>query len=508
MPHPKNLSKSKLVAYRQCPKRLWLEIRHPELRQDSAATQASFAIGFSVGDFARKLYDPEGKGLLIDAQAIGFEAAFTQTQQALQTAQPIFEAGFAANGALAFADVLLPVADGNPLTWRMVEVKSSSSVKDYHRDDLAIQHFVARKSDVPLVAAAVAHVDTSWVYPGNGDYRGLLVEKDLTDEVCSRAEEVMGWINDAHAVAMQPTEPACDTGSQCHAPFDCGFLAYCQTGAPVAEHPVEWLPRVQTKKLKEFLAQKDIIDMSQVPDKLLSQQQQRVKQITLNESVYFDQAGAARDLAPYPLPGLFLDFETISFAVPIWAGTRPFQQIPFQFSLHVLTADGSLSHSEYLDLSGEDPSEGFTQALTSACATPGSIFVYNKKFEGARIRELASRFPEHQKALLALVPRLVDLHPIASQHFYHPSQQGSWSIKKVLPGMAPELRYDALDGVQSGGAAMVAYQEATALQTTAERKAEIERQLLAYCRLDTFAMVRVWSILAGRADLRNLPDQT
>jgi hypothetical protein len=389
-----------------------------------------------------------------------------------------------------------------------VEVKASGSVKDYQRDDLAIQCYVAEQAGLPVEAAALAHVDTRWVYPGNGDYRDLLAEKDLTGEVRSRVAEVAGWISGAHAVATQTEEPVCRTGAQCHDPFDCGFLDHCHSGEPVAEYPVAWLPSIKARALKDFVAQDEVIDMAQVPDRLLNAQQRRVKQCTLEARPYFDEAGAARDLAPHPLPGLFLDFETISFVVPIWAGTRPYQQIPFQFSLHVLDADGRLTHTEFLDLSGDDPSPGFARALLAACAPPGPIFVYNQAFEGARIQELADRYPEHRPALLALLPRLVDLMPVARRHFYHPSQQGSWSIKKVLPAMAPELSYAALEDIQDGGAAMTAYQAAIAPETSAERKAEIERQLLAYCRLDTFAMIRVWAVLAGRQDLRHLPDQT
>jgi hypothetical protein len=508
MAHPKNLSKSKLVAFRQCPKRFWLEIHHPELRQDSAATQASFAIGSNVGEVARKLYDPHGKGLLIDAQAIGYPAAFTQTQQALQARQPVFEAGFAACGALAFADVLLPVSDQGPPTWRMVEVKSSGSVKGYHRDDLAIQYFVAHNARASVDAAALAHIDTGWVYPGSGNYKGLLVEQDLTNEVSGRLGEVDAWIREAHTLAEQAAEPARRTGPHCHAPFECGFLSHCRTGEPAAKHPVEWLPCVQTKALKEFVAREDIIDMGQVPDKLLDRQQLRVKQATITGRVRFDVDAAMQDLEKHRLPALFLDFETVSFVVPIWAGTRPYQQIPFQFSLHILGIDGQLCHTAFLDLSGDDPSERFAQALVQACAPPGPIFVYNKRFEEKRIDELADRCPGLRTALRELLPRLVDLIPIANEHYYHPSQQGSWSIKRVLPAMASELRYDDLEGIQDGGAAMVAYQEAIAPGTLAERKTQIREQLLAYCRLDTFAMIRVWSILAGRTDLRHLPDET
>lgn len=159
----RNLSKSKLVAYRQCPKRLWLEVHRPELREDSAATLASFQIGNAVGDLARQIYDSAGRGVLLDAQRDGFDAVFKRSAELLASTQPIFEAGFAANGALAFADVMLPGKRAGKHVWHMVEVKSSTSVKDYHRDDAAIQSYIARSAGVPLASIALAHIDSDWV---------------------------------------------------------------------------------------------------------------------------------------------------------------------------------------------------------------------------------------------------------------------------------------------------------------------------------------------------------
>lgn len=493
----RTLSKSKLLAYRQCPKRLWLEVHRHKLRVDSAATQASFAVGHQVGDIARRLYDPKGKGVLIDPQADGFDAAFARTRELLQSAQPIFEAGFHAEGALALADVMLPVRKGGKLAWRMIEVKSSTSVKDYHRDDAAVQSFVARSSGVPLTKIALAHINSDWVYPGNEDYDGLLLENDLTDEVFGRGEEVRGWIAEAQRIVAKKQEPSLTTGKHCSDPYECGFLHYCQRQEPQAEHPIQWLPGRLSNGLQAHIETHALTELRDVPDELLNDKQQRVKAVTLSGKPYFDRQAAAAALAAHKLPAYFLDFETIQFAVPIWKGTRPYQQIPFQFSLHRLSRTGKIEQQAFLDLTGSDPSKAFAEALIAACGERGPIFVYNAGFETARIRDLSARFPRLAKPLLALNERVVDLLPVARNHYYHPSQQGSWSIKAVLPALCPDLDYANLDGVQNGGMTMEAFLKAMSPETCAARKSEIEQQLLAYCALDTYAMVRLWSEFTG-----------
>jgi len=487
------LSKSKLMAYRQCSKRLWLEVHKPELREDSASTQASFTVGYQVGDIAQQLYDPKGKGVLIDVQKEGFDAAFTRTQTLLGSAQPIFEAGFRTEGALAFADILLPVKKGGKTSWRMVEVKSSTSVKSYHRDDAAVQSYLALASKVTLTGISLAHIDSSWVYPGSGDYNGLLVEEDLTEDAFSQHEEVVRWISDAQQVVAKKKAPKVSTGPHCCDPYACGFFAHCKSQEPQAEMPLDWLPGRVSNKLSAFIQANKTIELRDVPDELLNEKQLRVKAVSIAGKAYFDQEGAAQALAQHKLPAYFMDFETIQFAVPIWKGTRPYQQIPFQFSVHRLTRTGKLEQQAFLDITGADPSKAFAQSLIAACDERGPIFVYNAGFETARIRELADRFPRMARQLLALNERVVDLLPVAREHYYHPSQKGSWSIKAVLPALCPDLSYDDLEGVQNGGMAMDAFKEALSPKTSAVRKAEIERQLLSYCELDTYAMVRMWA---------------
>ena len=496
----RDLSKSKLMAFRQCHRRLWLEVHHPDLRADSESSKSRYETGYRVGETARRIYDPSGRGSVVDLQADGYTQALARTARSWRR-RPIFEAGFAARGGTAFADVLLPVRRKGERAWRMVEVKSSTSVKDYQRDDVAVQAHVARTAGLKLAAVAIAHVDSSWVYPGEGRYEGLLKEQDLSKEAFARGDEVRSWIDGARAVASRAAEPSIDAGSHCTSPFECGFIAHCSREDARAEYPVAWLPSVQTKALKAHLAQPGIADMRDVPDELLNAKQLQVKTVTLQGSAWFDEAGAAKQLRRHKAPMCFLDFETIQFAVPIWPGTRPYQQLPFQFSLHRLGRDGVLEHEEFLDLSGQDPSRDFVKALLQACGDRGPIFVYNAGFErgahqgaGGAVSAVQGRSRSGERPARGSAP-------IARDHYYHPRQEGSWSIKKVLPAASRisatkawrragrRSRHGGLSGGDRSG-------------DGPERKAVLRRQLLAYCRMDTYALVRLWQLFAGRDDLR------
>jgi hypothetical protein len=500
------LSKSKILAYLQCPKRLWLEVHHPERRADSSTTTASFATGHKVGDASRQIYDPAESGAFLDVKKLGLRGLIEATKPALAERKIIFEAGFQANDTLSLADILIPTEDVSGPSWRMVEVKSSTSVKEHHVKDLAVQTAIATQAGVRLTKVSVAHVDNTWTYPGNQQYSGLLKEVDQTDHVKELGADVAQWLNDAHLIANLPTAPAKSTGDHCTDPFECGFLAYCSASEPKVEHPVTWLPRVQTKALKAHLETAGVKAMENVPDSLLNTLQLRVKKHTLAKTVYFDSAGAKAALERHPLPAHFLDFETIAFAVPIWAGTRPYEQVPFQFSMHYLqAADQQPQHSEFLELTGTNPTRPFAEALVRSCGQVGPIFVYNKGFEGARIEDVIRHLQDEVglvSALAAIKARLVDLKPITQDAYYNPNQKGSWSIKAVLTAMVPDLSYKNLDTVQDGGEAQQAYLKAIGLAGVDSGVVDIEhirKQLLAYCELDTFAMVKIWQVLNGCA---------
>lgn len=495
------LSKSKIIAFRQCPKRLWLEIHRPDEMKYDLAVKKAFAIGHQVGAIAQKLFDPEQSGTLLDAQTQGYEVAFNRTQELIhaQNPGPIFEAGFTAQGALAFADIMQPTSNSDR-PWRMIEVKSAASVKDYYYEDTAIQSYVAIKSGVHLEGVSVAHINSKWVYPGVGNYHGLLKTVDVTAEAFSRHTDVGHWIKEAQAVAQSLDEPDIDPGKQCKNPNACGFIEYCTRGMEVIEYPIAWLPHIQQKKI-DMLEAQGIVDLREVPDNYLTDTQKLVRDCTIQQKRFFELDKTKETLSKYPFPALFLDFETSNMAIPIWAGTRPYEQTPFQYSLHILDSQGALSHKEFIDLSGNNPTRPFAEKLILDCGIEGSIFVYNASFESSVIKRLADGFEDLKASLLAINERLVDLQPIAKSHHYHPNQKGSWSIKELLPTIDPELDYSKLEGVQHGQMAIDAYIEAIGSSTSAERKTEIQTQLLKYCELDTLAMVRIWEAFRGLRQL-------
>jgi hypothetical protein len=492
----RRLSKSKLIAFQQCPKRLWLEIHKPELRDDSSS-QAAFNIGYQVGDIAQKVFDPKGTGINVDPNDIGWNESATQTKASLQSGDaPVFEALLQIPGALALADVMLPDLSSGTVQWQMIEVKSSTGVKDYHRDDVAIQTYIAQRNGIALSKVGVAHINNQFVYPGNEDYDGLLYVENLTEEAISRHTEVEQWIEEAQSTAALKEEPTVEVGGHCSEPFTCSFCKYCWKDLPQPEIPTSILPRVHAAKMSDWES-RGITELRDAPDDEINPIQQRVKLATLSGETYFDTEGAAAALGEHAPHTYFLDFETVTFPVPIWKGSRPYQQLPFQYSLHLLHKDGTLCHTEFLDTSGDDPRKALAEQLIQDCGTDGVIFAYNAGFEKSVLSSLADTFPEYASQLNGIIGRLDDLLPIARDCYYHPAQQGSWSLKAVLPAICPQLSYSDLEEVQNGMAAVDAYKEAIASNTPPERKQELRDRMLEYCKRDTYATVEIWKFFSG-----------
>ena len=485
-PRMAGLSKSRLIAWRQCPKRLWLQINQPDLAVWDNSQNARMASGNDVGEVARSLW-PDG--VLIDSEDLS--QALDDTRAALATGKPIFEATFQHEGALIRADLLLPEEGG----YRLAEVKSSTRVKPYHLADAAIQAWISRQAGITLSHVEIAHIDTSFVYPGGGDYRGLFKHEDVTKDIASLEAEVPEWIAGAHAT-LAGDQPVCTTGDHCHDPFDCPFFEHCSMPDDnPPRFPVELLP--YGRGLPASLRAEGYADLRDVPrEKLSNPKHLRVWRVTRSgQPDLLPEAGDV--LRALAFPRYYLDFETFQFVVPEWPGTRPYAQQTFQWSCHIEATDRSLTQAAFLADGNGDPRRAFAESMLAALGTAGPVIVYNAGFERGRIQELARDFPDLAPALEDIIARIFDLLPLARANYYHPDMQGSWSIKAVLPTIAPDLAYDDLE-VAHGGAAQEAFGEIMHPDTTPERRRQLREALLQYCERDTLAMVRIAHHFEGR----------
>ena len=474
----RGLSKSKIMAGIQCPKRLYLETYYRELAEESADKEERFAVGHQVGELARTLYPG---GTLIDGGDL--KDALEETEAALKVANDavFFEATLQHEDVLFRADILLKEAEHTHLS----EVKSSTSVKKEHVQDCAIQFWVLRGAGYPVDSVALVHINNSFVYGGDGDYTGLFAEENITGKVRALAHDVPDWVDRCKQV-LAGDLPDVEVGPHCEKPYVCPFLAHCKGEQPA--YPVGELPR--GGKVVQELLNDGIEDIRDIPEgRLANATQERVRRITVAGKAELNPQ-AAEALRGLPYPRYYLDFETIGFAIPIWAGTRPYQALPFQWSCHTEDENGELDHAEFLDKTGEPPMRLLAESLLVTLGDSGPIFVYSP-FEKHVIKGLAEMFPDLVDKLNALIDRLVDLHPITKAHYYHPAMKGSWSLKALLPTVAPDLDYSTLGEVQEGTAAGRAYLEIIDKKTDPKRRQELIKSLAEYCKLDTLAMVRL-----------------
>jgi hypothetical protein len=487
----KGLSKSRILAHRQCAKWLYLATFRKELAEESVTTERAFASGNRVGEIAREL-TPGGRLIEHDTE---LGAALRETTEALATepGRPLFEGTFQHDGVLVRADALKMEPAGRVLT----EVKAAASVKDIYLDDCAVQAHVIEDAGYPLHRIEVAHVDNSFIYPGDGNYQGLLKQADVTKAVRARMQEVPGWIAACRETLAGP-EPQISVGAHCENPYPCAFFEYCR--GPEVENGYPLTSLYKSGNLPKTLAEEGFTDLREVPEARLNNPlHQRQRRTAISGQAELDPA-VREVMAAYPLPRYYFDFESVNPAVPIWIGTHPYQQVPFQWSCHIETPDGRLLHHEFLALPPEVPMRGCAESLIETLSSegPGAVFVYYQAFEKSRIREFATMFPDLAPSLGAILERVVDLLPVARQHYHHPSMGGSWSIKTVLPAIAPDLDYTQLEHVQEGGGASEAYLEILDPATTEARRAELIEALRRYCALDTLAMVRIVRFFENR----------
>ncbi|MBI1784283.1 DUF2779 domain-containing protein [Candidatus Sumerlaeota bacterium] len=491
MNHP-NLSKSKYTAGIQCHKRLYLEIHEPELKgETSSAVQAILDWGHRVGEVAHKRFPG---GVLVEANYLQHDQSIQHTKKLIEDRgiPAIFEAGFTSEGIRVRADVLSRV---RAQLFDLTEVKSTSKMKDYFLSDLAIQFYVLAGSGVEIRRAGIMHLNTGYIYRGGDyDYAALFTIEDLTKDVRAMQAEIPDQLKAMRKMLAAKEPPEIEVGPHCSKPYECPFMGHCWTKG--SDFPVSELPNAR-QALRDRLAEEEIEDIRDIPEDFsgLSVLQRLVRDVVISGQPQF-HPGLKQDLGRVEYPLHFLDFETFMPPLPLYKGTRPYETIPFQWSVHTLTRSGTLKHREYLHDGADDPRPILAEILLETLGEKGSIVTYSP-YERRMIGELARALPQRKSALNALLPRLYDLLPVIRARCYHPQFHGSFSIKNVLPALVPSLSYDDLD-IQDGSAASVGYMELLDAETPPARRRDLRAGLLAYCKTDTLAMVKLYETLKAR----------
>jgi len=499
------LTKSDLASFRQCPRRLWLEKHSPQHADAGSRDNWRRARdGLLVGEKAR--------------EALGGAVVWPQAQESIEKSarialellskspgMPAVEVQLLHGELAARADALIPSGAGYVLqetkasTFPLKKDKTTPDTVDLHLlEDVAIQVWAMKTSGLTLDRAELNLLNGQWRYPGGGDYRGLFRPFVLGKELDAHVAEVPNWVRGAQAT-VQGEMPNLSVGTHCVNPYPCPFAKYCDSLEPPGpEHPIDLLPgsagKNLARKLRDAKGYSSILDPS--PEELTGKDQdvyRRIQAAHRSGQPILEKA-AGDPFKTLGWPRFYLDFEGIDLAVPIWKGVRPYEQVPFQWSCHIEDASGTFHHKEFLDVSGGDPSTKFVASLLETIPPDlaGPIFVYNKTYEDGRLRDLAIRLPQHERSLQRLRDRLVDLFPLVRSSYYHPHMRGSFSIKAVLPTIAPELDYGELEGVSDGTAAQVAYINAALdSRSSQDRKEMLENGLRQYCKQDTWAMVEV-----------------
>ena len=484
------LSKSQYIRGLQCHKSLWLYKHKRELQNTpDQATESLFATGNVVGDYATQLFPG---GVEIEFTPDDFDGMIKKTSGLIEEGvETIYEAAFKEKSIFAMADILNKTDKG----WDIYEVKASTSTKEYHRDDAAIQYY-ALSSVLKINKVFIVHINNQYERQGDIDIQSLFSIDDITDDVIVRQPDIHSTLKSLDTM-LQAEEPEIDIGAQCSTPHDCSFSEHCWQHIP--EPSVFNLYRMNGNKKFE-LYYKDIITYEDISDDIKLNKTQRLQvNASLNDEVIIDKEIVNNFLGTIEYPISFFDFETFQNAIPRFDKQRPYMQMPFQYSLHVMNKEGELSHVEYLGDENVDPRRELSKRMLNDIPKTGTIMAYYMPFEKSRIKELAKLYPDLHDDLMSLTERFVDLLvPFQKLGYYHPNFNGSFSIKSVLPALfpnEPELDYKKL-GIQNGGMAMDTFANLHLLKDKSQRE-EIRNDLLAYCHLDTLAMVRIWEKLSN-----------
>ena len=486
------LTKSKFVDGQICPKLLWLSTYEPVPFEPAEAGSIQ-AVGTEIGSRARELFPG---GVLVDAPAYAHKKAVAETEKLMRnkSVPAIFEAAFEWNDIRIRVDILERGPKGS---WRLIEVKSATRVKPDYVEDAALQLHVVRGLGIDVPTAELLHVDRDYARGIDGiDWEEYFTRSDITAEVESLIVDMDDVIARQFDILASRIAPVIEPGRHC--PDDCDYWEQC-----TAEKPEDWILQLPALSQQKYdrLTSRGIDAISDIPEDFpLSAVQSRIRTVVKTGEDYIGEF-LTKSLDNLDLPVAYLDFEAMNPAIPLFPENRPYQQIPFQWSLHYKNSDGELSHEEYLASGREDPRREFATSLVDLLA-PGKepIAVYSG-YESWTLKSLGQAFPDLEDYMEAITGRFVDLLQIVRQHVYLEDFGGSFSIKNVGPALVPDFSYGDIGAITDGFAASNGFQRiAAGAFLEGESETSVREDLLAYCKHDTLAMVKIHEALIALQD--------
>jgi hypothetical protein len=479
------LTKSKYVSGVDCQAYLWLLVNDPgKIPEPNSEAKHRMEQGTIVGELARELY-PEG----INIPAENFKGNLKKTQEMLKERKPLFEPGFIHNmdegNILARVDILIPVGKNE---WDIIEVKSSTKVKILNIHDIAFQKYVCEKNGLKIRKCFLCHINNQYVKEGEINVRELFEIEDVCEDVDEEYANVEDKIKELFGVIKLKKCPKVTPEEIVSAEY--ADVATDEFYDSLPEENVFELYNMRKKKAME-LYQRGVIKIKDLPKSFkLTDKQKIQKSQSGKKTHYVNKKMISTFLESLEYPLYYLDFETFSTAIPLFDKTKPYQQIPFQFSLHVVKKQGAKPrHISFLADGTKDPRLKFLKALKDNLGDKGSIVVYYESFEKGRIKESIEAIPEFEEWGNGILERVVDLlHPFKNFHYYHPNQKGSASIKKVLPIFSKDVKYDDLI-ISSGADASIFYFKSHFENVPKKEKLKVREHLEKYCELDTLAEV-------------------
>ena len=481
------ISKSSYIKGLQCKKHLYLYKHYYNLKDEISEIQESvFDRGHEVGRLAQNLfpggYDASPKNNREIDEGVALTSELIENGEKV-----IYEAGFVYDEVLILADIL--VKDGD--SWKIYEVKSSTSISETYLIDAAVQYYVLNGCGLNISDVSIVFINNKYTRQGEIDIHKLFNIKSVKDKIRKYLNDIPSNVKNFKKVIELNSIPNVPIGEQCFYPYKCSYYNFCWKNIP--EDSVFEISGMHLWKKFE-LYNEGVIRIEDIKNdtRLSKNQLIQVNAVKTGEKIV-NVSFVEEFLKEFKHPLYFMDFESFQTAIPPYENCRPYQQIPFQYSVHRLKdKDEKLEHYELLADPNSDPRLQFIEGLLDVLEDEGSIIVYNKSFEITRLREIANDFPVYSSRTEKVIERIVDLMiPFQKKEIYYPEMNGSFSIKYVLPALVPELTYQGM-GITDGGIASISYGKLLHPATDLFTHDEIRRNLLEYCKLDTLAMAKIF----------------